>query len=313
MKITSHLFRFLILTLLTFAFSALSAKEVKILTIGNSYANSAIHFLPAVVKSVPDCKVEILGMNPPGCELERHWRYISEEEKNPETKIYAKYSMHGKARKLGYSLKEALRSQKWDFVTIQQASHQSWKAESFQPYADNIVAFVKKYAPDAEILIQQTWSYRIDCERFQKWGIDQNQMFKLLEKNYADLAKHLGTRIIPTGRAVQIARQTQPENLADFDKEKFAKLEYPKHPDNSKYVVGGGYWAKDKKTQNRTFKHDKIHLSKRGDYMQACLWFAVLFDKNATDVTFVPKDFDPADAKFLRECAQKAYEEYKKN
>ena len=37
------------------AFSTLWSKEVKLLTIGNSFADSAFKYLPQVAASVPDC------------------------------------------------------------------------------------------------------------------------------------------------------------------------------------------------------------------------------------------------------------------
>lgn len=65
-----------------------SAKELKVLTIGNSFADSAFHYLPSVVKSVPGCKIEMDRANIGGCTLERHWNEHQKAEKDPNYKPY---------------------------------------------------------------------------------------------------------------------------------------------------------------------------------------------------------------------------------
>lgn len=91
----------------------------------------------------------------------------------------------------------------------QQASHLSWVADSYFPYAQYLYDYVKKYAPQAEVVIQQTWSYRCDDGRFGKgqWKITQRQMYEKLSEAYAAAAKKLGIRQIPSGDAVELARE----------------------------------------------------------------------------------------------------------
>ena len=68
---------------------------------------------------------------------------------------------------------------------------------------------------------------------------------------------------------------------------------------------------KDPETGAMKIGADYIHLNLRGDYMQACLWFAVLYNRKATEVTFVPDDIADEDAAFLREMAERARLEWK--
>ena len=55
---------------------------------------------------------------------------------------------------------------------------------------------------------------------------------------------------------------------------------------------------------------DTIHLNERGKYMQACVWFAFLYHRKTSEVTFVPDCIGDEDALFLREMAQKAVDEF---
>lgn len=239
-----------------------------------------------------------------GCELDRHWSYILREESSPDVKLY---------RKATASLKEILKSKKWDFVTIQQASHKSWRPETYQPFAKNIKEYVNKNAPSAEVVLQQTWSYRSDDPRIRKggeWNIDQTEMFKRLEQAYAECAKELDLRIIPMGLAVQNARNGQKVKFKDYGADALKKMKYPDLPDQSGSIVGKLRWAKGKDGKMR-INRDSIHLNERGEYLQACVWFAFFFGKNAEEITFVPDGINPEDAKFLRSVAQKTVSTFK--
>jgi len=94
-------------------------REIKILTIGNSFANSVMGSLRQGVAADPSCKVKIVGANHGGCRLERHWKNLEKSEKNPSFKPYARNKK---------TLQQLLTEAKWNIVTIQPASQQSWLA-----------------------------------------------------------------------------------------------------------------------------------------------------------------------------------------
>ena len=218
-------------------------KEIKILTIGNSFANSVMTALRQVVAADPSCKVKIVGANLGGCSLKRHWENFEKSEKNPSFKPYA-----GNKK----SLQQLLTEDKWDIVTIQQASPSSWRAETYQPYADNIIAAVRKLAPTAEIVIQQTWSYnaadrRLNPKNAKGWKIDQTAMYEKLTAAYLDLAKKHKLRVIPSGDAVQLFRKAMGDKLVAMQPKNISGLQKPAVPKTND-VAGNFSWKKDKKT-----------------------------------------------------------------
>ena len=79
------------LTLSILAAAALTfgaaAKEVKLLTIGNSFADSAFKFLPKVAESAGD-KVIMDRANIGGCPLDKHWKLVEKSEQDPAVKPY---------------------------------------------------------------------------------------------------------------------------------------------------------------------------------------------------------------------------------
>lgn len=270
-----------------------SVKEIKLLTIGNSFSASLKRYFEETVSSVPGCRVELEQLTIGGCSLERHWKNVEKEEMSPGTKAY-----------FNCTYKEKLQSKKWDVVTLQQASHYSWQPETFEPFAANLCKFIRENAPSAEIILQQTWSYRHDDPRLKKWNIDQTTMYEKLKDAYNKAAKELNLRVIPVGFAVQLARENQPGGYGPYDA---AQYKYPNLPDINRFFTGQFKWSKDQKK----IEGDRFHLNSRGQYLQACVWFAFLFDRNALEVTFVPKELTEKDAKFIREMAQKAVTEFK--
>jgi hypothetical protein len=272
-----------------------TAKELAVLTIGNSFADSVFGYLPKIAESAGD-KIILERANIGGCPLDKHWALVEQSEADPTVKPYYKK----------FTLKEKLQSRKWDVVTIQQASGKSWKPETYSPYAKNLYDYVKKYAPDAEVVIQQTWAYRFDDKRLAAWEIDQKEMYKRLTDAYNKAAAELGVRQIPSGDAVQLARETQAKPYVPYDP---AVLKTLKHPDALPSEEGsfakGLSWGKDKAGEY-IVKSDPAHLNKRGEYLQACVWYGFLFGKPVSEVKFVPKEVDGQDAAFLRAAAQKA-------
>ena len=113
----------------------MSRENLKVLTIGNSFTDSLTLYFKDVVESVPGCTLHFERANHGGCELHRHWSYIVNEEKDWVYKMY-------QDRRL--AMREVLAKEPWDVVTIQQGSHLSWRAESYQPFATNIYNYVNK-------------------------------------------------------------------------------------------------------------------------------------------------------------------------
>ena len=276
-------------------------KALNILTIGNSFADSAARALPPAVKSA-GLKLNLEKANFGGCELRRHWSYMAAELANPaDCRIYPH-------RPLSKTLSET----PWDIVTIQQASHESWRSETYQPYAQNIVNFIKEYAPGAEIVIQQTWAYRADHPQFEagsEWGISQSEMYNRLTVNYKRLSKELGNlRIIPSGYAVQLARKLQSVSFVPMSKEEQSRLSYPDTPPQAGSLVGKHYYVKNEDTQEFELKSDLIHLNGRGEYLQAMVWLGMLYGIDVTELDYVAEGVGASDAAFLRSIAQMAIE-----
>lgn len=271
-------------------------QELKVLTIGNSFADSVFDYLPKIAASVPECGLTLMRANIGGCSLERHCLEMDKAEADPSYKPYG----GGK-----FTLKEMLQKKRWDIITIQQVSTYSIDGATYEPHAGRLIAAIREHAPQAEIVVQQTWAYRFDDRRLLNWGFSQEEMYRRLNDAYGRFAAAYGFRVIPTGAAVQLARQTQEKPYVPYDLEAVKNLKHPDPlPDETGSWVRGHSWRKDQEG-NMVLGLDASHLNKRGEYLQSLLWFSFLFKRPTQAVTFYPKEVMSAtEAEWIKATAQ---------
>ncbi len=293
----------------------LSAKELRVLAIGNSFSVCVTRNLPQMVASVPGNRIILTSAAIGGCSLERHWNEWSKAEKDAKHAPYGVKVIDSdniSAQKSGKgNVNDLLKNNKYDIITIQQNSANSWKYATYQPYAEKLIAVIKKYQPQAEIVIQQTWSYRSDAPRLKKWKINNTTMFEKLSAAYAKLAKENGFRVIPTGYAVQIFRAKTPVKFVAPDMKALEKLQNKEAHAFDGEVVGYCKWMRNRKNKEYYLGCDRSHLNPHGEYMQAAVWFSFLFGEKATAVKYIQPGMKPEQAKFLLECAQEAVSTFK--
>lgn len=280
--------------------------SVKVLTIGNSFADYATTFLPDLAWA--GGKTLVLGKaNLGGCSLERHARHLAQAEAGePDGRVYTAFvdPVTGKTRAV--TLPEALAAAPWDIVTLQQWSQQSYKPGTYHPHVDRLIAAIHRYAPRAEILIHETWAYREDHPTFQKQdGFTPDKMYAGVRDAYRQLAAETGCRIIPSGDAFQLARQTSRWTFVvdrNFD---FKNPPAGRLPDQRTSLNAGWQWTKDK-SGKPTLTLDAIHLNNAGRYLGAAVWYQVLFNVATVPAGFMPPDLSAEDTAGLRDHAAAA-------
>lgn len=256
---------------------------IKILMIGNSFSISCMPHLPKTAAAL-GIKLDLMSLYIGGCSLERHWNNIEACEIDPSLKQYRsdRNVLCGETAVGEAAIAEALASDKWDIVTIQQASHQSWIPESYHPYGDNVVKTIRKYAPQAEVVVQETWSYTPFDHRLADWGITPDEMYTKLHEAYGAFAAGYGFRVIPMGTAVQAFRKALPVKYAT---DSFGGD-----------VVGG-------RGGNPLPDCDVFHLNEDGEYLQALVWAAKLFGKDPRLCEYVPEWLSQERASLLKRVA----------
>lgn len=282
-----------------------TAKTVRLLTVGNSFSQNATKFLGDLAKA--DGNTLIIGRcDVGGSPLELHWGKVAAHEKDPKDPagLYA--------TKL--SLKQQLKTQPWDFVTVQQASIKSHDINTYRPFAQQLAGFIREQAPNAKLLMHETWAYRVDDPRFltkePKPGDPQTQeeMYQSLKAAYRTIAAEVGAQLIPVGDAFHQADndlQWQYKTDEKFNP-KTAKL--PELPNQAHSLHVGWRWSKSKTSDKVSLTTDGHHASILGQYLGGCVWYEVLFDQSPIGNKFVPPGITPADARYLQQVAHQAVE-----
>lgn len=308
--------RFLVLLTLLLVAPLASAKEapelpkqVKLLTVGNSFADDPCAFLPDMAKAGGK-DLLLVKANLGGHSLDQHVGYLQAFEadaNDPKGSPYNAPAFLATPDKKKINLKALLTSKDWTFVTIQQVSHKSYKEETYEPYASILIDYVRKNAPTAEILIQETWSYRQDHKFFKDGTLTQEKMYEGLKVAYDKLAERYGMRIIPSGDAVQNARQLPRWTFTGPDPDyNFANPTPGTLPNEPKSLNVGWRWDKNKTTGEEKLVLDAIHLNSYGRFLTTCVWYEVIFNDSVLNNPFVPPQMSPEDAALLRKIAHEA-------
>ena len=226
-------------------------KTVNVLAIGNSFSADATYYLHKIALAA-GVETRIVNLYIGGCSLERHWRNIEKEEREYQ------YQRNGVITERYVSIQEALAEEKWDYIVIQQASHDSGWADSYEPFLGLMIAYLKENAPKAEVLIHETWAYEIDSSHdcFLRYHRSQDEMYEKLRNCYHEAAERYDLRLIPCGDVIQLLRKMKP------------------------FIVQEG---------GQSLCRDGFHMQFiYGRYLLACVWVKVLFGVNIQKNGYIP-------------------------
>ncbi len=234
-----------------------SRGEVKnILMIGNSFCYYFVEELYGVA-SAAGYDPTIVNVYKAGCSMEEHWKYYLQMP-------VAQYSIwrtdsSGRVKTSGSAkLSDALESADWDIISLQQhfsptlAYYSSAALESCEPYVTDMLESLRQSHPNAELFWQQTWAYQTDYS-----GMDaekQTRQHNNIRLASRKLCEDHKIGIIPSGDAWALARANA--QIGDT----LCKDDFFHDGD-----VGGG------------------------QYLNACVWFEVLFGESCVGNTWRPQ------------------------
>ncbi len=169
-----------------------------ILCIGNSFSQDACSYLSKIAEA-DDVNLTAINMMIGGCSLYTHFKNLHTDENAYYLEI------NGISTGFKVALKEAIISREWDLITVQQVSTKSVDYETFQPYLNDIVDCIRKYAPKSKLAVHETWAYEEGSAKLQALGFEkQEDMYNALHKSYTQAAKEIGADfIIPSGTLFQ--------------------------------------------------------------------------------------------------------------
>lgn len=264
------LFGITVLLMLLFRVSGANAQGriVRVLAIGNSFSQDAVEQNLHELCVAADRSIIIGNMFIPGCSIERHVSCLRE---NKSDYAYRKIELNGvKKETKNFTLREAFKDEPWDYITVQQASQNAGKYETYD-LLQELLDSINLFCPGVKILFHQTWAYAPNSTHagFKYYANNQNIMYN----NIMTVSKRVMDDydiedIIPSGTAVQNARNTYLGN---------------------------------------NLTRDGYHLDLTiGRYIAACTWFETLMKKKVIGVKYRPKDLSMWDAKTVQTAAHRA-------
>lgn len=247
------------------------ALTIRVLAIGNSFSEDAAeHYLARIAQANGDTLI-IGNLFIAGCSLERHWQNA---EENADAYDYRKIDASGtKTETRKTAMATALADDDWDYITFQQVSHLSGQYDTYFPYLEQLVDYVKAHAtnPDLKLALHMTWAYAQKCNHFGFANYDKDQltMYRAIVETVRQAAQEVGiTYIIPAGTAVQNGRTS---SIGD------------------------------------NFCRDGFHLNFGiGRYTASCAWYEFLTQHSVIDNTFQPEGLSAEEIRIAQEAAHAA-------
>jgi hypothetical protein len=248
---------------------------IKILTIGNSFSVDAVESYLSDLAITADVSMLIGNLYISGCSVEKHWNCAKD---NLQAYDYNKIYEKGERETIKKStLQSALMDENWDYISFQQVSSLSGIYESFFPYLENLLKYVKsniQSPDDTKYILHMTWAYETTSTHpdFVNYGKNQTIMYEAIKTTFPRIAKTMYfDHIIPSGIAIQEMRQVT----------------------------------------NKDVCRDGFHLNNGlGKYTASCTWFEALSGQTVVGNSFYPEaEITQEEAFFAQEAARKAVSE----
>ena len=166
-------------------------KKISVLMVGNSFSVDAARYTHQL--SLNSCvEIELGVLYVGGCSLEMHINFIKEGSTPYE------WFVNGESTGRYIALKDALQMKEWDYITLQQVSVFSGLKETFYPYINELIAYVKKYQKNTKLVLHKTWPYEngFDNENFAHYNYDRKTMYECINKTYDYVGKDVGISIV---------------------------------------------------------------------------------------------------------------------
>ena len=226
-------------------------KTIRILAVGNSFSKDAMHnHLYQILESAGYTNIILGNLYIGGCSIDKHWNNALSDMNSYE--FY--YNTSGSWKTVAdASFSRGLNFAEWDIITVQQASPDSGKPNSYSNLT-KLVDWIRTKKPRADIYFHMTWAYQQDSTHssFPNYNKDQMTMYNAICST-VQAKVSIGDTIqgvIPCGTTIQNLRTS---SLGDT-------------------LTADGYHLKDS----------------YGDYAAALTWYCYLLDGKPEDISYRP-------------------------
>ncbi len=181
---------------------------LKILTIGNSFSDDSMEYVAEIAKDLGVKNIKLGNLYIGGCSLSKHYNNAIKDLKSYE---YRTNQGNYWTNKKGVSISEAIESENWDYISIQQNSGDSGISSSYSPYLEDLITYIYNTAnEEAKIVFNMTWAYQQNSthQEFVKYNKNQITMYEAIVEAVKEKVRSNEdiSMVIPVGTAIQNAR-----------------------------------------------------------------------------------------------------------
>ena len=244
---------------------------IRILCIGNSFSWDAVEQELVPLCDEEGIEIEVHNLYYGGCSLQQHAEFLIRDSAVYSHRVCTNLSPSPKERggerfrlvKDTISLRQALKDGEYNFISLQQASHDSGIRSSYEPWLSLLIDTVRAYQPNAQLCWMQTWAYSQDAKHpaFPRYHCNQQEMWDSIQS------------------CTQYVRQIVNNKLAPVknDNSQFSIL-------NSQLIVipcGLAIQNARSSALGDTMCRDGYHLNYTyGRYTASCVWFEFITGKD---------------------------------
>ncbi|MCR5050828.1 MAG: DUF4886 domain-containing protein [Paludibacteraceae bacterium] len=256
---------------------------IRVLCIGNSFSWDAVEQELVPLCAEKGVEVEIHNLYYGGCSLQQHVEFMHKNKPVYGHRVCT--NVEPRIVKDTITLRQALRDGKYDYISLQQASHDSGIRSSYEPWLSILIDSVRAYQPAAQLCWMQTWAYSQDAKHpaYPRYHNNQQEMWDSIvactqyvmdTANYQLSTVNSQLLLIPCGAAIQYARATK---LGD------------------------------------TLCRDGYHLNyEYGRYTAACVWYEVLTGMDVRRNKYMNGQMSYSQRCYTQCAAHRAVKEYKR-
>ena len=179
---------------------------LKILAIGNSFSDDMMEYVWQIATDLGVETVVLGNLFIGGCTLDTH---ANNARDNAAAYAYRTNTAGTWSTAPDYRMGDAIESQDWDFISLQQASGSSGVANSYARL-NELVEYIRSKNDTAQLVWHMTWAYQQNSTHaeFSKYENDQEEMYEAII-NAVDsevLTNEAFTKFIPNTTSIQNAR-----------------------------------------------------------------------------------------------------------
>ena len=180
---------------------------LKLLCLGNSFSVDAMEWIAEIAVDLGYKEIMFGNLYIGGCYIDRHIKEI--ETNSTEYTYYLEIGTAdgvNKTKYSGHTAAEAIMSENWDFISLQQGSAKSY-AEQHYANLPTLIDYVKTVCPGATLVWHQTWAYA-EWYANQTYSITQENMYKGIVNCVQNcvMTNEDIEILVPSGTAIQNAR-----------------------------------------------------------------------------------------------------------